>query len=238
MRILIAIIDGCYFGILSRIFGVRAADSPPAKAVPAMEEFKKIQRNSMPSTPNSQFCRWNIEKRRKKSGPTLEKKWKELFSKGEELQAKYFQAAEKAYAEAPNADKELTKLLWNIFDYQIASDDYENAARLGKLLIDNGNGNKRGFAMAGVAAVAMGDFKSAADYFAEGEKAEVLSRSRPTKKTRKCRMPCNFSQNLAAHGEKLEAGAKNPRGGSQGRRSAPRADQNREGRYRRRTFRE
>ena len=185
------------------VLSVRAADAPPANPGSAKEEFRKIHAEF--NDLNSELRGLQVEYRKasKQDRPAIEKKWQAAFQKGEEMQAKYFQAAEKAFAEAPNADKEITKLLWNIFGYQISIDDYENAARVGKLLIDNGNIDNRGIALAGVAAVAVGDFKSAADYFDRAKKAGVFKKP-PDQKDKPLMNAYDFSQNLAALQQKWE----------------------------------
>jgi cyclophilin family peptidyl-prolyl cis-trans isomerase len=91
--------------------------------------------------------------------------------------------------------------LSGIFDYQIANDDFENVARLGKLLIDNGNGKKRGFAMMGVAAASTGDFKSAAAYFAEAKKQGAFAKP-PDEKDTQMQNALQFSQTLPGMEEK------------------------------------
>jgi cyclophilin family peptidyl-prolyl cis-trans isomerase len=202
MRILLRLSAVVFLFFFTDI-GVRAADSPPAKSGSAKEEFQKIQAEF--NDLNSELRNLQVEYRKaeKADRPAVEKKWKEAYRKGEELQSKYFQAAEKAFVEAPNADKEITKLLWNIFGYQISIDDYENAARLGKLLIDNGNSNNQGLAMAGVAAVAVGNFKSAAGYFDKATKAGVFKTPLDAK-DKQLTNAFNFSQNLAAFEQNWE----------------------------------
>jgi cyclophilin family peptidyl-prolyl cis-trans isomerase len=183
------------------IYELRAADSSPVKSGSAAEEFKNIQKKYNALNAELRILQMEYRKAPKDKRPELEKKWKELFPKGEELQAEYFQAAEKAYVEAPNADKELLQLLSGIFDYQIANDDFENVARLGKLLIDNGNGKKRGFAMMGVAAASTGDFKSAAAYFAEAKKQGAFAKP-PDEKDTQMQNALQFSQTLPGMEEK------------------------------------
>jgi cyclophilin family peptidyl-prolyl cis-trans isomerase len=161
--------------------GGRAADSPPAKPGPAKEEFKKIHAEFNTILAELRILQVEYRKSAKEDRPTLEKKWKVEFQKGEEIQAKFFEAAVKAFAEAPNDDKDLIRLLWSIFGQQCSHDDYENAARVAKLLIDNGNSDDRGFALAGVAAVAVGDFKSATKYFNLATKSGIFKNPRDPK---------------------------------------------------------
>jgi cyclophilin family peptidyl-prolyl cis-trans isomerase len=196
MQIILQLTAVAFFFLFSDV-GARAADSPPANPGSAKEEFQKIHAEF--NTINGELRNLQVEYRKasKEDKPAVEKKWKAAFRQGEEMQAKYFQAAEKAFMEAPNADKEITKLLWNIFGYLISIDDYENAARLGKLLIDNGNTDNQGCALAGVAAVAVGDFKSAAAYFGVAKKAGLFN-TPPNEKNKPLWNAFTFSQNLTA----------------------------------------
>jgi cyclophilin family peptidyl-prolyl cis-trans isomerase len=176
--------------------GLHAADAPAAKPGPAQEEFKKLQAEYNAINAELRILQVEYRKAAKEDKPTLEKKWKETFQKGEEMQSKYFQAAEKAFAEAPNADKGLLKLIWKIFGYEISNDDYENAYRLAKLLMDNGNEDKYGFAMAGAAAVAVGDFKTAATYLDKAKKADVF-KDQPDGKDKQFANAYAYAQDLS-----------------------------------------
>lgn len=177
-------------------FAVRADDAPPAKQGSAKEELEKVQAEF--NTINADLRSLQVEYRRasKQDRPALEKKWAEAFRKAEELQAKFYKAAEAAVAEGPNADPNLTKLAWRIFAYQINNDDYENAAPLGKALIKNGAAKDRDYAAAGVAAVATGDFKPAADYLGKA-KAVGLLRNGPDLQDKMIENAYGFVQNLA-----------------------------------------
>ena len=51
----------------------------------------------------------------KEERPEIEKQWEEILEKGKTMQSQLIQATEKAFIEAPNADKEVTDLLLDIF---------------------------------------------------------------------------------------------------------------------------
>jgi cyclophilin family peptidyl-prolyl cis-trans isomerase len=176
---------------------VCADDAPPARLGSAKEEFQKVQAEF--NTINADLRSLQVEYRqaKKEDRPAREKRWAEAFRKGEEMQAKYFRAAEAAFAEAPNADPNLAKLAWRIFTYEIGNDDYENAAPLVKVLIKTGSAKDDVYAAAGVAAVATGDFKAAADYLTKAKAAGVL-RIGPDLKDKVIEAAYGFSQNLAS----------------------------------------
>ena len=111
--------------------------------------------------------------------PEIEKQWNELLEKGKILQPQFFQAAEKAFAEAPNADKDVTDVLLGIFYDEVGQDDFENAARIGKLLVDNHCGTAQTDSDAGIAAVCVGDFNAADKYLGMAKKDGYYDAKQP-----------------------------------------------------------
>jgi len=95
----------------------------------------------------------------------IEKQWKELIAKGDALQPQLIDAAQKAFAEAPNAEKQVTDLLVDLLAGYDRTDNYEKALPLGKLLAENDCDDLRAYNLAGVAAFAMSDFDAAEKYF-------------------------------------------------------------------------
>jgi cyclophilin family peptidyl-prolyl cis-trans isomerase len=183
--------------------GTVISADPPAKSGPATEEFKQLQKEFNAVNAELQILQLEYRKAPKDKRPELEKKWKQKFAEGEKLQAKYFLAAEKAYSEAPATDPKISELMLKIFDFAISRDDFENALRVGKLLIDNGHGKKRGFAMLGVAAVATGDFDAAEKYFAEAKKQGAFDKQ-PDEKDTQLQNAFLFSKTLPELRKKWE----------------------------------
>jgi len=103
----------------------------------------------------------------------IQVQWNQLVAKGEQLEPKLIETAEKAYAEAPNADKQLTEFLVKMVGSKVNSDDYEPAARIGKLLMANKCDDKRLPALAGVAAFAVSDYAAAEQYLKQAEESQV-----------------------------------------------------------------
>ena len=113
----------------------------------------------------------------KEEKPELEKQWIELTVKAKVMQPQFFLAAEKAFAEAPNSDKEVTDLLQGIFNSEIATDDFENAARVGQLLVDNHCGGPKNASDTGIAAYCIGDVNAADRYLSLAEKDGYCGRA-------------------------------------------------------------
>ncbi len=153
-----------------------AADeaAPAAKRGPQAEEFYRL--NTQMQTLVGEFANLQVKYRKATEDQRSEilDQSKDLVAKGEKLEPKLIAAAEKAYAEAPNADKQITDyLVGQQLTRMVQRDDYEPAAEIGKLLMDNKCNDKRLPLLAGVAAFAVSDYDAAERYLkqaaAEGE---------------------------------------------------------------------
>ena len=107
--------------------------------------------------------------------------WQEFIKKGDSLEPKLIAAAEKAYAEAPNVDKEVTDLVLAAMRLDITpsrlrpqTENYERALRIGRMLIDNKCEDRRYYDLVGRAAFAMCEFDDA-EKFLKLAKANVIS---------------------------------------------------------------
>ena len=107
--------------------------------------------------------------------------WQEFIEKGDSLEPKLLAAAEKAYAQAPNTDKEVTNLVLATLRQDIdpsrlrpQTEDYERALRIGRLLSDNKFEDKRYYDLVGRAAFAMCEFDDA-EKFLKLAKANIIS---------------------------------------------------------------
>ena len=95
----------------------------------------------------------------------LKVQWDKLIAKGKQLEPKMIAGAEDAYRESPNADKEVTDFMMAVMESSVNRDDYERAAVLGKLLIDNKGGTKDMFPVEGFVGAMIGDFDIAEKYY-------------------------------------------------------------------------
>ena len=105
----------------------------------------------------------------------IKTKWKQLIDKGDAMQAQLIAAAEKAYAETPNANREVTSLLVALLAERIALDEYEAALPLGKMLLDKKCPDPRVPGLAGTAAFVLCDFDAAEKYLATAAKTRTLT---------------------------------------------------------------
>lgn len=153
-----------FLSLLLGVLPVLAADDAAAPGA-RTEEFRKVHRQL--NSVLAELAQLQIKYRTANEDQRAEilLQWKELIAKGEKLEPKVFDAAEKAYAEAPNADKHLTDFLAMLLEEKVLADDYEPAARIGKLLMENNCTKKRVPNLAGIAAFAVSDFADAEDYF-------------------------------------------------------------------------
>jgi len=95
----------------------------------------------------------------------IQQQWVQLIAKGEQMEGPLFAAAQKAFAVAPNEDKNLTEFLMKSLAEKIRKDDYESAAQIGKLLMDHHCDSERLPALAGIAAFMIADFDTAEKCF-------------------------------------------------------------------------
>jgi cyclophilin family peptidyl-prolyl cis-trans isomerase len=166
----------CLF-ITCPLFG--QASKPPAtppsvKGGPAAAEFQRVLGKLKTLLEEFGNLRSKYLEAGDKERIQLEKRWDEVIAEGMALKPQLVAAAEKAFAEAPRADQQITEFLNDILATDFDYDDYENTARIGKLLIENRAGDKRAAALTGVAAAVVGDFNAAEKYLNQAKKEGVL----------------------------------------------------------------
>ena len=105
----------------------------------------------------------------------MQKQWEQLIDRGTVLQDKLIDAAEKAYVEAPNADREVADLLIGVLIGRAQGDDDEAAFALGKLLLDHQCPVPQVAAVTGVAAFAIGELDAAEKYLQMAAKGKRLT---------------------------------------------------------------
>ena len=149
-----------------------AADEAPApgKLGPKTEEFRRVQKEL--NTVLGQLAGLQLKYRtadEEKRSDILQQS-RDLIAKGEKIEPRLIKAAEEAYAEAPNTDPGIAEFLARLLLQKLQEDDYEPAARIGKLLVENRCPMKELFCWAGVAAFSVSDFDSAERYLGDAEK--------------------------------------------------------------------
>jgi len=145
---------------------VSAADKAPAPAKPGprAEDFRTL--HAQMNTLLAELAQLQIQYRtaNEDKRADIQQEWKDLIAKGQKLEPKLIKAAEKAYREAPNADKQIVAFLVKLLEEEVQADDYEPAARIGRLLMDNKCDVKGVANLAGIAAFAVSDFDAAEKY--------------------------------------------------------------------------
>jgi cyclophilin family peptidyl-prolyl cis-trans isomerase len=157
--------------LLISTFAAAADDPQPAgKRGPKAAEFYRLhaEMNTLLGEFAALQTKYRTAGEDKKA--EIQQQWKVLVAKGEKLEPKLVEAAEDAYAEAPNADKEITKLLVALLGKNVQNDNYEPAAKIGKLLMDNKTTDGRVANLAGIAAFCTNDFDAAERYLGQAEK--------------------------------------------------------------------
>jgi cyclophilin family peptidyl-prolyl cis-trans isomerase len=174
----LAVVFFMMMNVFTSAQGASPAPSAP-KPGPANDEFQRIFVEWKTLVGQLGSLRAQYRTASKEEQPAIKKQWDELIEKGKVLQPKFYQAAEKAFIEAPNADKQITELLMAMFNEYMARDDAENALRLGKLLVDNRCGDAKTASDLGLAAVWAGDFDAADKYFAKAKKENFFKEQHP-----------------------------------------------------------
>ena len=148
-----------------------AADAPSAaKRGPQAQEFYRLhgQLNALLGELAGLQVKYRAANEDKRT--EIQQQWKELIAKGVAMESKLIEAAEKAYAESPNADPEITAFLVKLLGRKVKGDDYEPAAKIGKLLMENKCAEKQVANLAGIAAFAVSDFDAADKYLHQADK--------------------------------------------------------------------
>ena len=162
--------------------------APPPQPGPKKAEFDRLLAEWKDLLAELVILQNEYRKADKKGQAEIQKKWGPLIEKGDALEPKLIGAAEQAFIEAPNADKQVTDLLVDVLighvltgPFQIQTDDYEAAGRLAKLLIDNGCKHKQIYNPAGIAAFVLNDFDAAEKYLklAQKNKLPIGNRQQP-----------------------------------------------------------
>ncbi len=158
-----------YYAIVGG-FAMAKETPAPSRLGPASAEFQRVLDDWKTLVGELGALRAKYRTASKEERPEMEKQWKELLEKGQAMKNQLLQAAEKAFAEAPNADTQVSDLLLDIFNTQMKDDDYENAARVGKLLVDNHAGDVKTACATGVATFCIGDLDAAEKYLGMANK--------------------------------------------------------------------
>jgi cyclophilin family peptidyl-prolyl cis-trans isomerase len=154
------------FSWLLAALPVSAADNPavPSKPGSRAEEFRAVHAEmndllAKLAKLQIQYRTANEDKR-----ADILQEWKKLVAKGQKIEPRLIEAAMSAYKEAPNADKEIVAFLVKLLYEEVEADDYEPAAKIGKLLMTNKCDVNSVANLAGIAAFATSDFDTAEKY--------------------------------------------------------------------------
>jgi cyclophilin family peptidyl-prolyl cis-trans isomerase len=142
-----------------------ASPANKPKRSPRAEEFQRIhgEMNALLAELAQLQIRYRTADDEKRT--EIQQQWKDLIAQGEAIGPKLIEAGEKAYAEAPNADPQITDFLARQMLLKVQRDDFDPAFEIGKLLMDHDCQIKQVPALAGVAAMAVSEFDAAEQYF-------------------------------------------------------------------------
>jgi len=107
--------------------------------------------------------------------PAIRKSWAETTAKADTLLPQLRNAAVAAYAESPNTDRQLTRLLVELASKALLSDDYEVAEHISVSMLRSSAEERKLYDIAGISSFAMHNFEDAQQYFKKAEQLGVLS---------------------------------------------------------------
>jgi len=105
----------------------------------------------------------------------LRTQYKELVTRGSELEQQVIQAAVSAYAKNPEANADLADLLAGVVSLLMQGEEYEETLRLAQLLRDQGFSRRDLRIVAGLAAFAVAEFDSAEKHLRKANQEQVLT---------------------------------------------------------------
>ena len=105
----------------------------------------------------------------------IRQRFEGLIASAVEMIPRFRVAARNAYIESPNEDRQLTRLLAKFVADDVRRDDYDAAADLSRILIDNQAEEKEIANWAGIAAFANNDFEAASKYLKQAEASAALT---------------------------------------------------------------
>jgi cyclophilin family peptidyl-prolyl cis-trans isomerase len=164
MKVCIPAAVGLLFLLLSVSRLAAQETPPPAKPGPHAAEFQQALAQWKDLLAELGVVRGKHQKAEPTERAELQKQWDQLIAKGDAMQSKLIDAAEQAFVEAPNVDKNVTALLVNVATAEARADNYEEALRLAELLVKNKCLDKQAENLAGLSAFAVGDFDAAEKY--------------------------------------------------------------------------
>jgi cyclophilin family peptidyl-prolyl cis-trans isomerase len=157
----------------------KAAPAEPAAGTPA-EQFAKLYREFRENVGRLQQLQQKYNTDQNADKKALEEEFNAKVESTKALEVNVAAAAEKAYLAAPNQDSDQNNYLLARLSKLVATDDFEEAARLAKLMIDNQYKAKYFNVFAGLAFFGANDFDNAEKYLKlaekEGDFAEAAQR--------------------------------------------------------------
>ena len=169
--------------LLAPTSALPAQEKAPAQSGPAGKEFNRLSVEWKALLAELGELQVKYREADQQRRAEIKKEYIRLVKKGDVLEPKVLAAAEKAFIEAPNADEKVTDLLVGVLRGHVASpsrfrmqtDDYDEAMRLAKVLMENKCKDKRVYNLAGIAAFAVGDFDAAEKYLQQARKENAIS---------------------------------------------------------------
>ena len=165
---------GLLTGLLLSVIAVVSASRLAAAESAARAEFDKSYAQYKEVVKQMYDLRDRYPSAAAEERPAMEQKFNDLLKQGNELRPKVLAVAEKAYVENPK-DQTLRAMMLSAVETMINGDDYEEALRLAKLLIENKSPDPKIYDLAGQAAFYVSKYDDAEKYLKMAADSKSLS---------------------------------------------------------------
>ncbi len=148
---------------------------PKPEKTAAQKKYEDVRQrwNELEGKLIDAYQRFLIARRSKRAA--IRDEYDSLLAQSDALLVELRAAAMAAYAEAPNQDKDLVKLLVGIINDAVRRDEYETAMDVANVLLQHDCQDKYLFNLAGIAAYSMDDFEKAESWLKAAEEAGSLN---------------------------------------------------------------
>lgn len=153
----------------------KADEAAPAAQGPAAAKFVATYDKWKEILKNLRDIRLKYNAASEAEAPALKKQWDENIAAADAMLPELRAAAMAAYEESPNLDSTISRFLVKLLTDEVARDDFDSAAPLAKLLIDNNSDFKQIYNDAGIIAFVNNDYDNAEKYLKMAAEAKAIS---------------------------------------------------------------
>jgi cyclophilin family peptidyl-prolyl cis-trans isomerase len=153
---------------------VEDSQVPAAEAEPAQQRYEQLLVEWKERLKQLRAIQTEYHETPAEEAQAVRERWTATVDEIQQLIPELREAAKEAYLAAPNEDRQLTRFLAQLVQDAASRDDYEVAAELSRLLIDNEAGIREIYNFAGISHFAQHQFDRAEQYLKQADAAGTL----------------------------------------------------------------